>query len=233
MITEFSKAVCERIGSYVYILKDPRNGNIFYVGKGKRNRVFQHLNCALVNSTDNDKYNLIREIINDNLEVEHYILRHGIDEKLALEIESTIIDLLGIENLTNAVKGHDTWERGLKTTDEVMQHYDAKAVTFEEPCLIININRLFTRGMSVQQLYDATRASWIVGLKRNRVIYAVASYRGLVREVYKVEKWQPNGSRWEFIGEVAESSVRDKYINQSLDNYIRKGNQNPIKYTFK
>jgi uncharacterized protein len=60
MITEFSKAVCERIGSYVYILKDPRNGNIFYVGKGKRNRVFQHLNCALVNSTDNDKYNLIR-----------------------------------------------------------------------------------------------------------------------------------------------------------------------------
>jgi hypothetical protein len=35
MITEFSKAVCERIGSYVYVLKDPRNGNIFYVGKGK------------------------------------------------------------------------------------------------------------------------------------------------------------------------------------------------------
>ena len=51
MITEFSKAVCERIGSYVYVLKGPRNGNIFYVGKGKRNRVFQYLNCDLENST--------------------------------------------------------------------------------------------------------------------------------------------------------------------------------------
>ena len=87
--------------------------------------------------------------------------------------------------------------------------------------------------MSVQQLYDATRASWIVGLKRNRVKYAVASYRGLVREVYEIEKWQPNGSRWEFVGKVAGSSVRDKYINQSIENYIRKGNQNPIRYTFK
>lgn len=233
MIKDFSNAVCERIGYYVYILKDPRIDSIFYVGKGRGNRVFQHVGCALENETENDKYNLIREIHNEGKEVEHFILRHGLEEKLSLEIESTIIDLLGIENLTNSVKGHDTWERGLKTVDEVFQHYDAKAVTFDEPCIIININRLYTRGISVQKLYDSTRASWIVGAKRDRAKYAIASYRGLVREVYEIEKWQPNGDRWEFIGKVADDKIRDKYLNQSLENYIKKGGQNPIRYTFK
>ena len=233
MIKEFSNAVCERIGYYVYILKDPRNDTIFYVGKGNGNRLFQHVQCALENATDSDKYNLIREIHKDGKEVEHFILRHGLEEKLSLEIESTIIDLLGIENLTNSVKGHDTWERGLKTVDEVFQHYDAKAVTFDEPCIIININRLYTRGISAQKLYDSTRASWIVGTKRDRAKFAIASYRGLVREVYEIEKWQPNGDRWEFIGKIAEDEIRDKYLNQSLENYIKKGGQNPIRYTFK
>ncbi len=233
MIKDFSNAVCERIGFYVYILKDPRNDTIFYVGKGKGNRIFQHVQCALERETENDKYNLIREILKAGKEVEHFILRHGLEEKLAFEIESTIIDLLGIENLTNSVKGHDTWERGLKTVDEVFQHYDAKAVTFDEPCIIININRLYTRGISAQKLYDSTRASWIVGTKRDRAKYAIASYRGLVREVYEIEKWQPNGDRWEFIGKVAEDRIRDKYLNQSLENYIKKGGQNPIRYTFK
>jgi uncharacterized protein len=232
MIKEFTNAVCERIGYYVYILKDSRNDSIFYVGKGKGNRLFQHVQCALENATDRDKYNLIREIHKEGKEVEHFILRHGLEEKLSYEIESTIIDLLGIENLTNSVKGHDTWERGLKTVDEVFQHYDAKAVIFDEPCIIININRLYTRGISAQKLYDSTRASWIVGTKRERVKYAIASYRGLVREIYEIKKWQPNGDRWEFVGHVAEDIIRDKYLNQSLENYIIKGGQNPIRYTF-
>ncbi len=36
----FSKAVCQKIGWYVYRLIDPRNGETFYVGKGNYNRVF-------------------------------------------------------------------------------------------------------------------------------------------------------------------------------------------------
>jgi hypothetical protein len=233
MIKEFSEAVSERIGYYVYLLKDPRNVSIFYVGKGKGNRLFQHVQCALENATENDKYNLIREIHKEGKEVEHFILRHGLEEKLSLEIESSVIDLLGIENLTNSIKGHDTWERGLKTVDEVFQHYDAKAVTFDEPCIIININRLFTRGISAQKLYDSTRSSWVVGTSRDKAKFAIASYRGLVREVYEIERWQPNGDRWEFIGKVADDKIRDKYLNQSLENYIKKGGQNPIRYTFK
>ncbi|MBK8980811.1 MAG: hypothetical protein IPM38_00455 [Ignavibacteria bacterium] len=83
-------------------------------------------------------------------------------QRQALEIESTCIDLLGLDLLTNAVKGHNNWERGLKTADEVIQHYDAKIITISEPTIIININRNYRRFMTQDELYNATRSSWKV-----------------------------------------------------------------------
>jgi hypothetical protein len=227
-MTEFSQAVCEKIGSYVYVLKDPRNGKIFYIGKGKGNRVFQHILGAISTPSQSDRLDLIREIGADK--VLHYILRHGLTEEQSFEIESACIDLLGLDALTNVVKGYNTWERGLKTVDEIAQYYDAKVITITEPTIIININRLYKRFMTAQQLYDATRSAWVVGTKRNQVKYAVAAYRGLVREVYCIDRWSNVGNRWEFSGQVAEAAIRDKYINQSLDNYVNQGSRNPIKY---
>ena len=37
---EFSKEVIEELKYYVYKLIDPRNGNVFYVGKGKGDRAY-------------------------------------------------------------------------------------------------------------------------------------------------------------------------------------------------
>lgn len=232
---QFSQAVQEKIQYYVYILKDPRSSSIFYVGKGIGNRVFQHVECALNNAGNSDKLDLIKEIYESGNEVEHYILRHGLTHEQALEIESACIDLLGLENLTNITRGHNTWDRGLKTIDEVRQHYHATIVTIHERAIIININRQYKRFMTEQELYNATRSAWIVSAQRRiSTEYAIASYRGLVREVYKISSWNINsfGDRWEFIGEIAESGIRDKYLNQALTNYIKKGSQNPIKYTF-
>ncbi len=228
---EFSKAVCERIGYYVYILKDPRSSTIIYIGKGIGNRIFQHATDALTNSENSDKLNLIRDIHNSGIKVEYYILRHGLTEKESFEIESACIDLLGLNNLTNVVKGHYSWERGLKTVDEISQYYDAKIITITEPTIIININKLYKRFMTEQELYDITRSSWKVAEHRRKSVkYAVASYRGLVRAVYEIKSWNIKGSRWEFSGVEAASQIVEKYMNQSLDNYVVKGSQNPIKY---
>ena len=45
-------------------------GNLFHcllnIGKGKDNRVFNHMECALESETENDKYDKIREILNSN-----------------------------------------------------------------------------------------------------------------------------------------------------------------------
>ena len=230
---QFSQAVCEKIGYYVYVLKDPRNSEIFYIGKGKGNRVFQHVSCALETEDESDKLNLLREILNEGKNVEYYILRHGLaTEKDALEIESACIDLIGLDNLTNEIKGHNSWESGMKTANEIVQHYDAKAITITEPTIIININKLYKRFMKDNELYNTTRSSWKLGSKKNEAKYVIAAYRGLVREVYKINSWNQVGDRWEFTGEVAEKEVRDKYLNQSLENYTKKGSQNPIKYTY-
>lgn len=199
--------------------------------KGKGNRIFQHILGAISTNYQSDKLDLIREIGAEN--VKHFILRHGLTEEQSFEIESACIDLLGLDNLTNAVKGNDTWERGLKTVDEVVQHYDAKGISITEPTIIININRLYKRFMTPSALYEATRSSWkIAEWRQKKVNYAIASYHGLVREIYEIENWNRNGDRWEFSGKVAKLVIREKYINQSLDNYVKKGSQNPIKYTF-
>ena len=43
----FTKEVIDQLQYYVYRLIDPRTGQTFYVGKGKGNRVFAHVNDAL------------------------------------------------------------------------------------------------------------------------------------------------------------------------------------------
>jgi len=234
-MTEFSNAVCEKIKYYVYVLKDPRTSKIFYIGKGTGNRVFQHIKGVVISTQENEKLNIIREIQASGNSVDHCILRHGLTEMQALEIESACIDLLGLESLTNIARGHNTWERGLKSVDEITQFYDAQIITIMEPTIIITINRYYERFMSPERLYKITHSAWkVANYRREKVKYAIAAYKGIVREVYKVEDWnlKIEENRWEFIGTVAESEIRDKYLNQSLDNYIKKGNQNPIRYTF-
>ena len=51
----FTPDVIEQLNYYVYRLIDPRDGKTFYVGKGKGNRVFAHVNDEL-KKFDGKKY---------------------------------------------------------------------------------------------------------------------------------------------------------------------------------
>lgn len=229
----FSQAVIEKLGYYVYFLRDPRTKQIFYVGKGQGNRIFDHIKCAINAPTASDKLQLITEIGADK--VEHYILRHGLkDENHALEIESACIDLLGIETLTNEVKGHHSFTQGKKSVSEISLFYDAPEVTITDPVLLITINRYFGPELSPKELYDFTRISWKASARRENAKYVFSVYKGLVREVYEVEKWLPmsqppqDKGRWYFEGHIAPADIRDKYLNHSVEAYV--GARNPLKY---
>src|SRR5262245_38936376 len=50
----FPVGIAERLQWYVYRLIDPRNGETFYVGKGKGNRIFQHARAAMAANADGD-----------------------------------------------------------------------------------------------------------------------------------------------------------------------------------
>lgn len=91
----FSPYVAEKIGWYVYALRNPLDGRVFYIGKGKGNRIFQHAQDAIA-ATDGElgsKLDLIHSIHAEGRDVEAFILRHGLpSEKLAYEVEAAVID---------------------------------------------------------------------------------------------------------------------------------------------
>jgi hypothetical protein len=93
MFTKFTKEVSDHLENYVYRLIDPRNGETFYVGKGKGNRVFDHVKCELGSDADEltDKLLRIREIRKLGLEIGHVIHRHGMDGPTAEEVEAALM----------------------------------------------------------------------------------------------------------------------------------------------
>jgi len=90
-------------GYYVYHLIDPNNSKVFYVGKGKGVRAFQHANQVLRNEvkyTKSEKGAKIAQILKEGKSI-IYELYPCADEQEALDIEQEHISNIGIENLTN------------------------------------------------------------------------------------------------------------------------------------
>lgn len=194
----FSIAITEKIGYYIYCLVDPRNQNIFYIGKGTGNRVFQHANGALNEKfAITDKISLINEIHQIGLKPLYYILRHNIqEEKQALEYEALAIDLLSLvkENqqpLTNIQGGTYSSEKGLMSLSELKQLYDPQELDTDLPVMLITINRgykeikqaiksgqLIDEDDIAQAIYQRTRGYWKLSQRREKAKYSVAVYRG-------------------------------------------------------
>jgi hypothetical protein len=230
----FSTAVCERIQFYVYVLRDPRDCSIFYVGKGTGNRVFEHADEAIDSPKATDKLDRIRAIHAERLLVEYQIVRHGMTEEQAFEVESALIDWIGIGGLANAVVGHHANNRGMMSVDEIIAVYDARPVTIDVPAFIVTVNRKFERGVQDERLYEISRGNWVMGPRREQAKYCISAYRGLVRAVYRVESWEPvppkpgARPRWRFHGTVADELRH--LIGGDITAILGPSSQNPVRY---
>ncbi|MFH0888125.1 MAG: hypothetical protein V1871_02830 [Planctomycetota bacterium] len=230
---KFSQAVCEKLEYYVYSLANP-NGKVFYIGKGKNNRIFQHLKGVVVKNRKSEKIDTIKKILRKGKKIQYAIIRHGMNEKEAFEVESALIDHIGLTGLTNKVYGQDSEDRGKMSPKEIIAICDAKKAKITDPVMLIKINRKFTRDISENDLYYATRYCWKLGERRYKAKYALPTYRGIIREVYEIKSWHSTknktGKRWEFRGKIADESIRKKYVSKSVNHLIKQGAQNPIKY---
>lgn len=102
MDKKFTPEVESRLQYYVYALVNPRADPVSYVGKGAGNHVFQHIaeaenKNACSTSEKLDQNRAIHATLDADgkpLEVKHSIIRHGLTEEVAFEIESTLIDFL-------------------------------------------------------------------------------------------------------------------------------------------
>ncbi|MDG2431286.1 excinuclease ABC [Flavobacterium sp.] len=249
----FSQKTQEELKSYVYILIDPRDNKIFYVGKGYGNRVFSHINEAIFNPSVSEKLETIRAIKTDNLKVKHFIVKHGLEEKEALIVESVLIDFLTfrdfaeVAKISNIVAGHNSFNQGIKTVNECEILYNCEELKKEDikhKVLVININKTYDNKRKKKSanpvydrpnIYEATRGWWV--LDKNRAEnseFVLAEYKGVIRAIFKPEKWVQDieykgTKRWGFEGsEITAKEILDIYMNKEVPKI--RGMANPIRY---
>jgi len=209
---------------------------------------------------DSDKYEKIRDINSQGRTVKHVIVRHGMTDDVAFEVESALIDLANTTGarLTNMMSGHHSIEKGLMSSAEIARKYNAKPLNeLSDNAVIININRRYKRfkqqminGLLSNEkdlVYEAIKEAWVISKHRRQSLdYVLAEYKGLIVEVYKIlekkntdgqiKKWYPvktndkTCNRWGFYGERACDEIRNKYINRSISHLKSKGAANPIRY---
>ena len=237
----FDQLTIEKLNYYVYALIDPTKNIPFYVGKGIGNRVFEHQICAIKDDSPGLKLDKIRDLLNIGSSVDKVIIRHGLSEKEAFEIEASIIDFgnkFGF-NFFNLILGHHSEDKGLMTTDEVIRVYNAKPLKeLLDPVIIININRKYKRGFNHDEIYKSTKEAWVVSEHKIKTIkYALSEFNGIIIEVFEINRWykvdtpeNKKSKRFGFNGKVAKSVVRDRYINKSIAHTKKRGAANPIKY---
>jgi hypothetical protein len=247
--------VAERLGFYVYLLIDPRDGKPFYVGKGQDSRCFNHVEEARKTTADSTgdypKLRLIRQIESKHHQVRIELLRHGLHEvekaeEVAYAIEAAAIDLLLLLKLEPAIRvaGH-AHGMGRMSVEEVNAAYGAAVVDFgEDRVVLIRPNRLYERDMGGEPLYEATRQWWRVGSdKRSGPCapqWAMAVYRGVVRAVYRIDGWERASEKdltanpsikgkWRFFGEI-DSVMTERFKYADVTDELPQSAQNPIRY---
>jgi hypothetical protein len=219
------------LGYYVYALceieKEKRTP--FYIGKGKDGRCLQHLS----EQSESDKVTKIQQLLEeDKLGID--ILRHGIKEdRIAKLIEATCIDLFGVGELANSVRGTGS-AMGRMPIEEIHKiTVGALTPIAREDCgLAFILNSTYKSGMSDLELFEATRGVWHNVPRDPSLKYAYATYGGIIKEVYEIRNWMKAGeqqyftrsfeeshikNRWEFVGRKAHQNLREKYIGKLID----------------
>lgn len=240
MTIKFPHEITEALKSYVYMYIDPRTSQPFYVGKGQGNRAFDHLS----QEAETEKVAKIREIQAAGQEPVIEILRYGLSDSEASLIEASAIDLLGLSQLTNKCRGEHSRSFGRISSAELTVMLTASPAIIRHRALLITINKLYRSSMTRDELYEATRGIWKLSADRESAELAMSVYQGIVREVYRIDRWHPAGTipyktrddsqfkqsgRWEFVGSVAED-LQNEYLNKSVKDYLGKSNQFPVRY---
>lgn len=111
--------------------------------------------------------------------------------------------------------------------------------------VLIKVNKSYKPGLTPLELYDITRGCWKYRIEYVDIAdYALTVYHGEVIEVYSIHKWfraedehrktipyNPDKDRGRIIfrGELADSSIRDKYIRKSVKSLFKQGEAHSIK----
>jgi hypothetical protein len=117
---KFCQGIADGSRYYVYQLIDPRDGSIFYIGKGNGNRETNHTKDAKADRIGNvAKHRRIKAILDSGLEVIARKVKTGMAEREALAMERDMIREKKSE-LTNILHGIVTNEEKIQEQARVM-----------------------------------------------------------------------------------------------------------------
>ena len=232
-----SGSLADSLAYYVYLLIDPRDGKVFYVGKGKGDRCFQHSH----KDDGVDKARKLAEIDAAGLTPQVDIIRHGLEnEAEAYLVESAVIDAFGLTNLTNIAPGHGVEKFGRTSLAELAARYMPEEAEVIHKVIFLKIAQTYRKGMSAQELYEAARGVWNFNpTYASKYDFALVVFEGLVVEVFRTHRWQASDPSHyptrkdlepahfigtsEFEGEPAEEPVRAHYLGKSVRRYFAAG----------
>ena len=261
-MNKFSEKTLQALGEYyVYALIDPRVNQIFYIGKGSHNRVFEHEEEDINDPYSNkDKLNKIKAIKKAGYDIGKIIINDNLTEDEAYAAEASLINAfnyIGKEKLTNIVSGHHTTEAlTVEEYERINGATELKDIDIKHNILVIRINKLYRSNMSAIELYNAVRGIWKLSYKKVKEIqYVFGVYNSLIVGVYKPTKWfickeakeylprkdiiltKENEDRLFFRDEYFEKGITDSqqnnYLGKSINGLnIKQGAQNPVTYLY-
>ncbi len=203
----------EKLGKYIYALRDPRDGKIFYVGQGINDRLFEHFkeseNCLDLNKSFNQlssKVIRILDIWKNNEDVEWIILSHNLpdDNYVSDCIESAIFDCL-----SESQNGETLNEVSPPKSSRLLPNdLEAMAAEFVNPIIayknvfIFPIQNLLNKGVDS---YNATRTMWSVHEKYRTLkkSYAVGLKNSVSKGSFEIDSWVSvkGFNKYEFISD--------------------------------
>jgi hypothetical protein len=161
----------EKLGKYIYALRDPRDRKIFYIGQGTNDRLFDHFKEAEVCFKSSRPFNdlsskviRILDIWKNSEDVQWLILSHNLplDSDIADYVESAIVDSLSESQNGETLNDVSPPKSSRLLPDDL----DAMAADFVNPqesykaVFIFPIQNALANGATP---YNATRTAWTVG----------------------------------------------------------------------
>lgn len=205
----------QKLGKYIYALRDPRDRKIFYVGQGTNDRVFDHFNeaghCADASVPFADmssKVIRILDIWKNNEDVEWIIIAHNLPldnnnpDLIPDLVESALFDILSESQNGDTLNEYSPPKSSRLLPDDL----EAMAADFVNPdskipnVFIFPVHNALNAGATP---YNATRSAWNVSINHQSLekSYAVGLKNSISVGSYEIARWVPvaDSNRSEFI----------------------------------
>jgi hypothetical protein len=212
---------------YVYVYSDPDTRQPFYVGKGRGGRVRAHLDFEV---PEKEKQEVIDRLHKQGREPIIEIMQWGLSEEAAFAAEAALIQLIGLNQLTNAQSGRGTYKLH---ADFIEYIRDKKPLRLSprkgEEMLILSANGYYRHGMSRFELYDAVRGNLHVSKERvENCRLVLVLLNGYVIDVYvnpecveagrqvRSFKTKDETSGFDIVAGFANEILRNRFVGREL-----------------